>query len=83
MKLIISTPFTHREVTVVWIEINAPTGNYVIQRGHAPMIMPLSPQQPLIFRLKSGREESILVRQGMITIGREETTAVITEQEAT
>ena len=64
------------------MEINAPTGNYVIQRGHAPMILTLSPNQKLIFRLKSGREESILVRQGVVNIGREETTAIITQQEA-
>ena len=82
MKLIISTPFTYRELSVAWLEINAPTGNYVIQRGHAPMIMTLAPDQKLIFRLKTGKEESILIRQGMISIGREETTAILTEQEA-
>ena len=81
MKLIISTPFTYRELSVAWLEINSPTGNYVIQHGHAPMIMPLSPHQNLTFRLKSGKEESILIRQGMITIGREEATAVFTDQE--
>jgi len=82
MKLIISTPFTYREVEVAWLEVNAPTGNYVIQQGHAPMILSLAADQNLTFRLKSGKEESIIVRQGMITIGREETTAIITEQEA-
>ncbi|TET36536.1 hypothetical protein E3J61_00600 [Candidatus Dependentiae bacterium] len=82
MKLIISTPSSYRELSVAWLEFNAPTGNYVIQQGHAPMIMTLVPNQKLIFRLKSGKEESILIRQGMVTIGREETTAIITEQEA-
>lgn len=81
MKLIISTPFSYREFSIAWLEINAPTGNYVVQRGHAPMVLTLAPQLPLIFRLKSGREESILVRQGIIRVGREETLAVLTQEE--
>ena len=81
MKLIISTPYSLKELSIAWLEVNAPTGNYVIQEGHIPMILSLSPDQKLTFRLKSGREESITVRQGMITVNREETTAIITEQE--
>ena len=81
MKLIISTPFTHREVDVAWLEVNTPTGNYVIQRGHAPMILSLSPNQKFSFRLKSGKEEFLIIRQGMITVNRDETTAIVTEQE--
>ncbi len=79
MKLTISTPFSYKTFSVAWLEINAPTGNYVIQRGHAPMIITLSENQPLIYRLKSGREESVIVRQGIVTIERESASVIMTQ----
>ncbi len=81
MKLIISTPFSYKKFSIAWLEINTPTGNYVIQRGHAPMIITLSSDQLIIFRLKSGKEESMIVRQGVVTIERESATIVMTSRE--
>lgn len=71
MKLIISTPFSHQTLSIAWLEINTHSGNYVIQREHAPMILPLSNGQPFRYRLKSGKEESVIVRYGVVTIDRE------------
>lgn len=79
MKLIISTPDYHSTFSIAWLEINTPTGNYVIQQGHVPTIMNLEGKQPLTFRLKSGKQESIMVRQGIINIDRNEATIVMTE----
>ncbi len=81
MKLIISTPEYHSSYLVAWLEINTPTGNYVIQKGHAPIIMALSPQKALTFRLKTGKQETVTVKFGVVTIDRESATVVMTVAE--
>jgi F0F1-type ATP synthase epsilon subunit len=78
MKLIINTPHTTFRYDVVWIEVNTSTGNYIIQRGHAPMILSLSPAQPISFRLKTGKQETLMVHRGLIKVDRLSTTAVMT-----
>ncbi len=77
MKLIISTPLDRSEYSVAWLEVNTPTGNYVIQQGHAPTILVLSPLKPLTFRLKSGKKETLTVKHGVVKINRTSATAVI------
>ncbi len=81
MELTINTPFSHDKYSVAWLELNTPAGNYIIQHGHAPTILSLSPKQKIVFRLKIGKEESILVRQGIAHIDRESTTVIMTKQE--
>ncbi len=77
MKLIINTPDYRSTFSIAWLEINTPTGNYVVQRGHVPTIMNLTTKQPLTFRLKSGKRESIMVHQGIISIDREQAIIVM------
>jgi F0F1-type ATP synthase epsilon subunit len=81
MELIISTP-TYRSVySVVWLEVNTSTGNYVMQKGHAPTIMVLSPLKALTFRLKTGKQETVMVKHGVVKITRESATVVMTVAE--
>jgi len=77
MKLILSTPLKRSEYSVAWLEINTPTGNYVIQKGHAPIILILSPGQSLTFRLKTGKKETLLVKHGVAKIDRTSATIVM------
>ncbi len=81
MKLTLNTPHHSAQYAVGWLEINTPTGNYIIQKGHAPMIVALSFGQPLIFRLKNGKQESFVVRHGIIRIDRTSATVVMTVME--
>lgn len=81
MNLIISTPNYRSQFSVAWLEINTPTGNYVIQKGHAPAIMSLSPQKALTFRLKTGKQETLTVKFGVVKIDRESATVVMTPLE--
>lgn len=78
MELIISTPEYRSSYNIVWLEINTPTGNYVIQKGHAPAIMILSPNKAITFRLKTGKQESVTVKHGVVKISRESANVVIT-----
>ncbi len=74
MKLSAHSSTSGLETTIAWLEINTPDGNYVIQKGHAPMICLLAPNQPFIYRLKSGKQETVMVRHGIVEIDRESAT---------
>jgi F0F1-type ATP synthase epsilon subunit len=80
MELQIINPQQKLSYAVVWIELNTPTGNIIIQSGHAPMVVMLSPGKPLIFKLKTGKQESFIVRQGIAHITRNLTKIIMTEQ---
>jgi F0F1-type ATP synthase epsilon subunit len=78
MKLTINTPNHTTHYSIAWLEINTPTGNYIIQQGHAPMILSLSYRQPMIFRLKTGKQETLIVHHGIAKIDRVSATIVMT-----
>jgi F0F1-type ATP synthase epsilon subunit len=72
MKLTLLTP-THTIVyAIAWLEINTPQGNFVIQPGHAPMIITLSSNESMIFCLENGKQESITITDGIVHINRTE-----------
>jgi len=79
MDFTIISPSGKKSYPVNWIEINTPQGNFVIQLGHAPMIISLSKKRPLTFGLKNGKRESFIIQDGIISISRTHVT-VITNQ---
>lgn len=79
MHLHIVSPLRTLAYEVVWVELNTDAGNFVIQSGHAPMLLVLSPHKEIVFRLKNGKDESIIVPQGIAEITREHTTLIINE----
>lgn len=70
MELTIISPAKKETLEIAWVEINTPTGNYVIQEGHAPTAFILSSDKLLTYALKNGRQENILIEQGIIDISR-------------
>jgi len=80
MKLNIISPFTKKSLDIAWIEINTPVGNFVIQPGHVPMIATLVPEKEIIFCLKSGKQESFLIKQGTIDITRTDATLLLSQE---
>lgn len=79
MKLIIKNPRESHEYNVAWIEINTSTGNMIIQPGHAPSIMVLSPCKPFTFKMMSGKQETLVVSRGVIEITRTEVLALLSD----
>lgn len=70
MNLSILSPKQQRTYKIAWLEITTPAGNFVIQPDHAPMVLTLTPQQPITFGLKSGKQESIMIPRGIVEISR-------------
>lgn len=79
MKLIIMTPSKKEIVDVEWVELNTSAGNFIIQSGHAPMILSLSEKQPLLYGLKNNKETIIMVHTGMAHITRSEVTLLLAD----
>lgn len=76
MDLTIISPMSKKIYKITWIEINTPKGNFVIQPGHAPMIMTLAKKRSVTFSLENGNRESILINEGIISIDRTSTTII-------
>lgn len=79
MLLQLVSPLRTQDYEIVWIELNTDAGNFVIQSGHAPMLLVLAPHSEIIFRLKNGKDEAIIVPQGIAEITRERATIIINE----
>lgn len=77
MQLHIVSSDKQESIEVAWVECNTPTGNYVIQAGHAPMILTLSPKQPLVYAHKNGKEEILMVERGIAEITRSQITILL------
>jgi F0F1-type ATP synthase epsilon subunit len=77
--VMIATPLSRRMVNVAWLEVNTPVGNFVIQRGHAPTIMALEPGKPVVYCLKNGKQESLIINRGVVEITRDSATLLVNE----
>lgn len=78
MKFNVVSPQQTQKYTVNWIEINTPSGNLIIQNGHAPIIFTLVANKEIFFQLKTGEEISILLdREAFLHVERNEAVALI------
>ena len=80
MDFTILSPLSKKTYHINWIEINTPKGNFVIQPGHAPIVIALSKKRPITFGLINGKRESMIIQDGIITIERTHA-IVITSQD--
>jgi len=80
MTLHIITPETTQTFSITWLEAHTPAGNLIIQQHHAPIILTLLSHKPIIFRLKTGKQESITIKKpGILEVTRTKITALIHE----
>ena len=77
MKLEIVSANEHSSYQVAWIELNTLVGNFIIQMGHAPTILSLAPNKTVTFRLKNGKQKTIIVLHGIAHVAREATTLIV------
>lgn len=70
MQFTIISPKEKKTYTIAWLEINTPLGNFVIQPGHVPTVLLVSPGQPLLFCLTNGNKETIKPESGIVHVNR-------------
>lgn len=80
MILHVISPLRTFKHDVAWLEVNTNVGNFVIQKGHVPTILVLEPGQEVCYRLKNGKQESIMIPSGIVEVTRKQTTIIINEQ---
>jgi F0F1-type ATP synthase epsilon subunit len=66
MELSIITPTYKKLYAIAWIELETTAGNFVIQPGHAPTILLLTPNNNALFCLSNGKQESVMIKEGGI-----------------
>ncbi len=81
MELVILSPRHKQTETIVWLEIQTPSGEFVIKNGHAPMIINLLPDYPFTFMLDNGIQKSVHSRRAMVSILRNQITIFMDEHE--
>lgn len=80
MKFSVISPHAVVHHTIVWVEINTPVGNMVIQENHAPMVVEIEPNSELLFMQPNGKQISIIVLQGFIHVTRQEIKLLVTKE---
>jgi len=79
MKFSVINPHSVTSYAIVWIEINTPAGNMVIQENHAPMIVEIEPKSEILFMQEHGKQLSITVLQGFIHVTRQDIKLLVTQ----
>ncbi len=77
MKLSIISPLKTVTDKISWIEINTPKGNFVIEPGHAPIIIALTPGRKVIYEHRDGKKGSVVVNCGLAHITRDSATIIL------
>lgn len=80
MKFSVISPHSIVHHTIVWVEINTPVGNIVIQENHAPMVVEIEPNSELLFMQQNGKQISIVILQGFIHVTRQEIKLLVTKE---
>lgn len=65
----------HHEI--VWLEINTPVGNMIIQKHHAPMIVELQPHKEIAYQLANGKQQTMSISSGFVHVTRSEIKIII------
>ncbi|MBN2266954.1 MAG: hypothetical protein JW725_01250 [Candidatus Babeliaceae bacterium] len=77
VTLTLITPASKESWEVKWVEINTPSGNRVIQPGHAPTVALLKPRSIVRF-LQDEKIEKFEIGEGVCRIERTSVTLAIT-----
>jgi F0F1-type ATP synthase epsilon subunit len=64
---------------LAWIELDTPVGNFVILPEHAPTVLTLKKNSIVRYGLKSGKQDSIDIVDGLAHIKRDQITLLLNE----
>ena len=80
MKFILISPTKSKEMDVEWIEVQTQESNFVIKKGHAPIIVILAPNKELSLGLKDGSTTIMTVAGGILEVNRNTATLLLTNE---
>ncbi len=77
MELHIISPTKTDTVSIEWLEVETRTGSFIIQKGHAPLLLILAHNKPITFMSVTGKQESIPVGDGVLESDRTRITIIM------
>jgi F0F1-type ATP synthase epsilon subunit len=77
IELRIISPESNQFFSVAWLEAHTTRGSFVIQQGHAPVILMLAANEAVTFMLKSGKKQSIPIGRGIMEVTRTSITIIM------
>lgn len=77
MNLTLLSSTEKKSYSIVWLEVNTPLGNFVVQEGHAPKIVLLADNKPITFLLKNGKQETTTIKNGILEVTRDAATILL------
>lgn len=80
MKFTIMSPMSSEVMDINWLEAQTPQGNFVVSRGHVPMVVILSPNQELRMELSDGSTTIMTIAGGILEITRTTITLLLTHE---
>ncbi|CDK30767.1 F0F1-type ATP synthase epsilon subunit [Candidatus Babela massiliensis] len=80
MKFILISPTKSKEMDVEWIEVQTQESNFVIKKGHAPIIVILAPNKELSLGLQDGSTTIMTVAGGILEVNRNTATLLLTNE---
>lgn len=80
MKFILISPTKSKEMDVEWIEVQTQESNFVIKKGHAPIIVILAPNKELSLGLQDGSTTIMTVAGGILEVNRSTATLLLTNE---
>lgn len=79
MELKIISPQETKKYNILWLEVFTQLGSFVIQPGHAPMILIPLANKDIIFGLTNGKREMIKVPRSTLEIDRQHIVLLINQ----
>lgn len=80
LKVVSPDPKFLKEVdAVAWLELDTPVGNFVILPEHAPTVLTLRKNSVIRYCLRSGKQNSLQIVDGLAHIKRDEVVLLLNE----
>ncbi len=67
INLEIVSPSLNISENIIWLELNSPAGNIVIQPDHTPMFISVLDGESFIYCLENGKQKNIKIEDGFLS----------------
>lgn len=76
MQFTIISPTEQQEFIIDWLKVQTPQGDFVIQPGHMPTIVALTPNKEIVFS-SNNTEKKISIKSGVLEVNRKSITLIV------
>lgn len=66
-----------KKVSILWVEVQSPTGNFIVGPEHHPLVSLLKHKSKLTYKAYSGGETSIDVYGGLFKVANNKAVALL------